>query len=177
MYNISNPELINCTFYKNIASVSGGGIRNSSSVPTSITNCIFWNDLPNEMYNVTLTNVSYSDIQNWTSGGTSNINSDPCFADAANPSGLDGVFGTWDDGLRIMAYSKCVDKANGNPALSTDMTGRARVDVPYADNINVGPLPISVLMNLRQSGSLMMMHPLAVMASHGDCLQISPGCF
>ncbi|GAH64971.1 unnamed protein product, partial [marine sediment metagenome] len=97
-------------------------------------------------------NFSYCDIRGcggspdrggvWDSNfGTDlggNIDSSPLFTDANSPAGLDGVFGTFDDGLRVLACSPCVDVADGNAAPETDIAGRARIDVFYADNNGVG---------------------------------------
>jgi len=44
-------------------------------------------------------------------------------------AGSDGVYGTLDNSLRILAGSPCVDAADGNTALSSDMLGIGRLDV------------------------------------------------
>jgi hypothetical protein len=140
MYNDhSSPTIINCTFSGNYAATKGGGISNYFS-DYNVTNCIFWG---NHAYNINYNEI-YNDNSNPTFEycdiegdyvGVGNIKSDPNFVDTTNPAGPDGAFGTWDDGLRIMAYSPCVDKANSSVDgfQVTDITGRERVDVPYAN--------------------------------------------
>lgn len=67
-----------------------------------------------------------------------NIDKDPRFEDSDNPAGTDGVFGTQDDGLRLKMISPCIDAADGDAALDTDMCGDARVDMDFALNFGVG---------------------------------------
>lgn len=49
-------------------------------------------------------------------------------------AGPDGIFGTLDDGLRLMADSPCIDAADGDAAPSTDILARPRFDTKYVDN-------------------------------------------
>jgi probable HAF family extracellular repeat protein len=99
-----------------------------------ITNCIFWaNTAPAdqqiEALGIAEPNVTYCNVQDGYEG-VGNIDSDPCFVDANNPAGADGVFGTLDDGLRIAAESNCVDvgdpNADPNDAGTVDVTGYDR---------------------------------------------------
>lgn len=62
----------------------------------------------------------------------------PCFVDANNPAGFDGIFGTIDDGLRLGVGSSCIDAANGGAAPSTDALGLGRVDIPEVSNTGIG---------------------------------------
>ncbi|UCE99901.1 MAG: hypothetical protein JSV82_02215, partial [Planctomycetota bacterium] len=113
----SSPTLTNCTFTGNTATTGGGMFNHDSSNPT-VTNCIFWDDTPDEIFNSnSSTTVTYSDIQGGWSG-TGNIDEDPCFVDA---DGLDDIFGTEDDNLRLLSASPCVDKGD-NTALPADTT-------------------------------------------------------
>ena len=72
----SHSTLTNCSFDENEA-VVGGGIYNNWSSPT-VTNCVLWNDLPDEINNTNGSSpvVTYSDIQffSGTYPGTGNIN-------------------------------------------------------------------------------------------------------
>ena len=142
---MAHSTLINCTFSGNLA-VRGGGLSNyNSGALSDVTNCIFWGNYASDGYQYNEIsygegadepNVNYCDVKGGGFIGLGNINSDPYFIYADDPVGADHVFGTWDDGLRIMAYSPCVDKASDAAAdfPETDITGRGRIDVPYTEN-------------------------------------------
>jgi parallel beta-helix repeat protein/predicted outer membrane repeat protein len=77
------PELANCTLYGNAAHQAGGGIANFSQSDLEVTNCILWNDTPDEVHNSGSSNyITYSCIQGGHAG-TGNIDLDPQFVDAA----------------------------------------------------------------------------------------------
>jgi len=115
-----NPIVTNCTFSGNTATGyqetpgAGGGMCNGGSNPT-VTNCILWNDTPNEIYNYDITpTVTYSDVQQGYAG-TGNIDFDPLFAD--------------DDG-RLLAASPCIDAGNNADVpsgVTTDLDGNPRI--------------------------------------------------
>jgi predicted outer membrane repeat protein len=96
--NDSSPSLINVTISSNTAIYSnGGGILCDDNSNPSLTNCIMWNDSPEEIYiesgSVTAT---YSDIQGgWA--GSGNINEDPLFV------------GTGADPYSLLEDSPCID--------------------------------------------------------------------
>jgi len=75
-----NVKLINCTFNGNVAG-RGGAISGDYPYESTflLSNCILWNDKPQEIYTpTTLPVVTYSDVQRgWP--GQGNINADPCF--------------------------------------------------------------------------------------------------
>jgi hypothetical protein len=144
--NGTSPTIINCTFYGN----EGRGMYNSALIinpppegepepsnPT-VTNCIFWHN-GNEIYNTGTSTpiVTYSDIEGGYAG-EGNKESDPCFVDANNIAGPDGIFGTYDDGLQIKSTSPCIDAANGNVAPLTDILDHIRVDINNVNNTGIG---------------------------------------
>ena len=65
------------------------GCSTGISSPT-VTNAIFWGNTPDQIYNdgTGSATITYSDIQNWTSGGTGNINADPLLGPLANNGGF-----------------------------------------------------------------------------------------
>jgi predicted outer membrane repeat protein len=75
----SNPTLTNITIFGNNATTSGGGMYNENQSSPTVTNSIYWANTPDQIVNITSssTDVSYSDIQNWASGGTGNIKTNP----------------------------------------------------------------------------------------------------
>ena len=78
----SKTILNNCTFSSNSAIENGGAIYLGEGGAAILTNCILWDDTPQEIYMHLLSGVSvatYSNIQDgWP--GVTNISVDPCFA-------------------------------------------------------------------------------------------------
>lgn len=112
MHNyVDSPTLINCTFSANSAN-QGGGMFNDHSNPT-LTNCILWADIPEEVYMSGGTAlITYSDVQGGWSG-IGNIYADPLFADAD---------------LRLSAGSPCIDAGDKSAVLvATDLDGNPRI--------------------------------------------------
>jgi hypothetical protein len=107
MFNVyGSPTVTNCAFSGNSAVTNGGGIFNDWDSYPTVTNCILWGDLPNEIVNNNNSNptVAYSDVQGgW--GGLGNINTDPYFMEAVNPDP-----NLWN--LRLKADSPCIDAGN-----------------------------------------------------------------
>jgi hypothetical protein len=142
-------ELTNCTFSGNEATVDGGAMGSQTYSP-KVTNCIFWDDTSEEIFNYNNASPIFKHCNIQGSGGSSswdtdfgtdgggNIDIDPCFADANTPAGADGILGTLDDGLRLMADSPCVDAADGNSAPSTDSLGLGRIDIEDVNNTGTG---------------------------------------
>jgi hypothetical protein len=135
--------------YNRYVSSYGGS---SSSPP--IRNCIFWDNYAktagNEIYNETDCdpNISYSDVKecggsgsgwdpNVGADGGGNIDLDPNFVDFFNPTGYDGLWMTYDDGLAI-DNTRCIDAGNGNLAPAKDIIGSSRYDDPNWTNIGAG---------------------------------------
>ena len=93
---------------------------NWQSSPT-VTNCILWNDTPEEIYNDddpnSVPTVTYSDMQGGY-GGTGNIDDDPLFVDAVGGD------------LRLAGGSPCIDAGDNAavpPGLTTDLDGHPRI--------------------------------------------------
>lgn len=120
-------DAVNSTFTANYASEKGGayfGLTGSGR----LTNCILWNDTPQEVYSlVDTTEIGYSDVQGDVSTGQGNIDADPQFRDALGP---DGVAGTLDDDLYLLLDSPCIDVGNNETLLesiATDLAGEDRI--------------------------------------------------
>ncbi len=157
-----SPTLINCTFVGNEANQDGGGgLLNWETSNPNIINCIFWGNsaaYPNtaQIFNYdsgSLGYVRHCTVQGGINNidyylpidGGGNIDSDPCFADMNDPEGLDGVFGTADDGLRLTADSNCIDRGDSSAvSIELDATGNVRrADDPNSgDNNGSGPAPM-----------------------------------
>ena len=157
----SSPNLVNCTFNKNSATGTGsygygGGMCTSLSCSPVVTNCIFWGNTAvsgsNEVNNCATQTFKNCDIKGCMTGGSwntilgtdggGNIDVDPNFADANNPAGLDGIFGTSDDGLQLQIFdpnlTSCVDAADGNTAPAADLRGHGRIDLEFMPNTGSG---------------------------------------
>jgi parallel beta-helix repeat protein len=151
----SDIVFTNCTFYGNGADAGGALYGGAASTPI-LTNCILWNDHPEEivelMANVT---VRYSDVMfGWP--GEENLGADPVFVD---PDGPDGDPFTWQDNdFRLDTGSPCVDAGNNHyvpideldlddnnirtERLPLDLAGGPRfLDDPLADDTGMPDLP------------------------------------
>jgi hypothetical protein len=153
-FDEASPTITNCTFFGNTADYGGGISNMSSSTNPKLTNCIVWgndaNDSGDEVYNSGSAdpNFSYCDVNgcggsgswdpNFGTDGGGNIDSDPCFIDSNTLAGSDGIFGTFDDGIRLALDSPCVDAADGDAGVSTDMFGHGRIDVVDVNNTGTG---------------------------------------
>jgi hypothetical protein len=119
------PSLTNCTICDNEAWYLGGALRSGSAV---LTNCILWNDIPDEI-SFSDSTVSFCDVQGgW--GGAGNIDADPLFVD---PDGPDNDPATWEDNdYRLSAGSPCIDAGDSGavPADGLDLDGDGDVDEP-----------------------------------------------
>ncbi len=127
-----SPEIVNCTISENTATTNGGAVvLYDWSYPT-LTNCILWNDTPEEIHILVdggAPDPTYCNIDGgWT--GTGNIDSDPLFV---NPSNYD---------FTLTATSPCID--TGDPASPLDPDGtRNDMGAYYYDQSSL-PAPENV---------------------------------
>jgi hypothetical protein len=126
MYNfVSNPTVTNCTFSGNTASSNGGGMCNVLGGSLTVTNCILWDNTPDEIIDwLSTATVTFSDVQGGYTG-TGNINAAPCFVNANSPDP-----NLWN--LRLKPESPCIDVGDNLVipppiGLSTDFDGRPRI--------------------------------------------------
>ena len=157
----SSPTITNCTFSANVATAatSGGAVCGSGNSTTTISNSLFYGNkigssttnVCSDIKNLTThtTTISNSLVQlnsgSYTSGNSNAFtsatnmvyNQDPLFSGHGGPDGVDNVWMTEDDGLRLNSNSPAVD-AGLNSAISgysTDIVGTARV---VNTNVNMG---------------------------------------
>jgi predicted outer membrane repeat protein len=111
--------IINCTFSDNEAH-NGGAIRLSADSFPTISNSIFWSNIPNGIAGDGVPTVTYSDIQGGYSG-EGNIDDAPLFMDITDPDPVN-----WN--LRLQLESPCIDAGDDlTPALpATDLDGKPR---------------------------------------------------
>ncbi|MCK4782330.1 MAG: right-handed parallel beta-helix repeat-containing protein, partial [Desulfobacteraceae bacterium] len=148
-YNSSSPKITNCTFSGNHGYYGGGIYNQGSSDDPNLVNCILWDNTADFSCSDIYYNYSpndpilhYCDIEDARYYDEANkvYNTDPEFIDADDPDGADDIFGTLDDGLWVSTTSVCVDAADGNNAPAADITGRARIDIPYVDDDGSGTI-------------------------------------
>ncbi|MES2628555.1 MAG: hypothetical protein V4616_06250, partial [Bacteroidota bacterium] len=129
---VANAAAIsNCTFYKNISTVTPGTVQARSGNTTTVTNCIF-----QEAVSTTGVTPTYSRVTE-TSTGTGNINADPMFVDSVNGN------------FRLQSTSLCINGGDpafiqGNDSLDLDSLTRVkdgRVDMGAYE----GSLPAAVV--------------------------------
>ncbi len=112
--------IANCTFYANSGEAIGGGLLLTHEPAKTVVNTIFWKNLAPVGNDISL----YGDVELVESH---NLYADPGFAD---PSGFDGISGTLDDDLHLLAGSPAIDAGDNAslPAgLTTDLDGEPRI--------------------------------------------------
>lgn len=159
--NQSMPVLTNCMFSGNIAVGLGGGMSNQYAGPTltnctfsgnsavsrgglslyngnaTLTNCIFWDNIPDEIGGSYTITFRYSDIKGgWSGDGVNNIDGDPCFADVdANDFHLKSQAGRWDPNTKTWVQddvtSPCIDAGDPNSPIGLE-------PFPNGGRVNMG---------------------------------------
>ena len=129
----SRPTVVNCTLSNNRVRDLGGGVSGDSTLV--FVNSILWGNSAHgvrderaQIYGGT-PDVSYCCVEGWTGelGGDGNVGSSPLFVDAL---GADGIAGTADDDLRLLAGSPCVDAGRNESlpaATNVDLDGNPRI--------------------------------------------------
>ncbi|MBN1127300.1 MAG: right-handed parallel beta-helix repeat-containing protein, partial [Sedimentisphaerales bacterium] len=130
----ASPVVTNCTIIFNTTSVVGGGLYSSGSPAPILTNCILWENVPEQVaVDGDAPVITYSDIQDGYAG-QGNINADPQFVDAADGNYTLMINATYfrspsDYQWYVKPISPCVDSgsndASGLPI--TDMPGNERI--------------------------------------------------
>ena len=151
----SSPTITNSTFSTNSATSDGGAIYNASSLPI-IKNTIIWGNTGSGTQGIFSSggtpNVTYSIIQGaGVYAGTGNSLTDPLFVNAADPNGVDNIWGTADDGLSIQNSSPAINAGTSTGAPVADITGFTRVGNPdmgayeySSTNANLNDLTMSI---------------------------------
>lgn len=149
-----NPGFTNCTFHNNLAMVRGGALYNEGFTfmgtqvlnQTVVNTILFANNAPegSEVFTMGSGNTTFSHSLILFSGGSgagwnpavgidggNNIDTSPGFVMAADPDGADNIFGTDDDGLRLMPISPAISAGNsaapGLMGVSIDFRGGPRI--------------------------------------------------
>ncbi|MBT3289614.1 MAG: hypothetical protein HN380_19875 [Victivallales bacterium] len=141
-YMISFPTLSGCVFLRNRASEGGGMYcyeKYYGSLPV-LSNSIFWDNgdgiVGGDKSKFTHNLLDVADLSDWPA---SNSNADPQFADVSDPDGPDDIWGTADDGLRLLLGSPGIDAGDNAavpPGLDTDLAGNARIQ---GGTVDLGP--------------------------------------
>jgi len=134
----ANVELVNCTFYGNLAgALPGGNLIYALRGNLLVSGSIFWDnefDQAVELGAAATARVDYS-LYAGPGAGQGNVAGPPGFVD---PVGVDGILGTADDDFSLGPLSVCID-AGANSALPRD-----RHDLDRDGNVDE-PLPFDLL--------------------------------
>ena len=109
----SSPTITNSTITGN-SGLGGGGMcfEFSSLYSPTITNCILWNDVPDEIFNhSSVITITYSDVQGGLEG-EGNIDSDPLLVGGGD--------------YHLQPGSPCIDTGTSGDAPHTDFEGDTR---------------------------------------------------
>jgi hypothetical protein len=140
----SGLELVNCTFGRNTATNAAlfGGI--------TMQNAVVWDNVSETL--AIASSFSYSDMQGLA---VDNPNTDPKFADPANPKGADGNWATTDDGYNIKPISYLINAGASTSLITQDITGVSRTGNPDlgAYEAASGPCTLSIAIASNPAGT------------------------
>jgi hypothetical protein len=110
-----SPSIVNCTITKNVATGTGGAIRVEALTSPVVTNCILWNDGPDEITKDegSAPSVRYCDVQGGYPG-EGNFHGDPLFVDAVKGD------------YHLSVSSPCMYAGTAEGAPDTDIEGNRR---------------------------------------------------
>ncbi len=130
-YPLSTPQIINTTFSNNVSTnlpLTGGIYNDSQFSKINAVNSIFWGSGDGVSDNGTASTVTNCIIPGTIYPGNSSGN--PLFANAnaSTIKGIDGLWRTADDGLRLNVGSPAINTGNGTAVINTltDITGANR---------------------------------------------------
>lgn len=125
----------NCTIVNNTAANWGGGIYNEDSSNMIIRNTIIWGNTGRYVthpagsdagitWNILEPDIRYSLLQTYSTY-SSNITGNPLFVNQSLGAGADGLWLTYDDGLRLTGCSPAID-AGQSTSLTSDIIRNPR---------------------------------------------------
>lgn len=138
----SAADIRNCTIVQNTANVAGGAMYNYNSGPYLI-NAIVWNNTSAGFPGIANNGSTVTGISCNLQGGygpssipcSNCFSAEPQFINADFPEGIDGKWGSRDDGLRITACSPGIDKGVNGSTEGVDMANQTReIDIPSISN-------------------------------------------
>ena len=138
------PTIVNSIFWQNTAAAEGNQIWASAGAGTLAL------ELSHTRVQTGPPNIER--VLGATVNTTSLLSQDPLFANASAPSGLDGVFGTADDGLNLVPNSPALDAGVNTPFelggavenVTTDLTGASRIqDNGNGATVNLGAYEVA----------------------------------
>ncbi len=134
------PEIVNCCFFNNSASSNGGGISNSSSIPV-VTNCILWEDTPEEVFNSSSSPiVTYCNVQGgYGIPADNNISGTPMWV---NPGSGD---------FHLSPNSPCINSGSDAAAagINVDFEGDPRMVGTVDMGVDEAAVIVGVMVNLQ----------------------------
>ncbi|MCP1381972.1 right-handed parallel beta-helix repeat-containing protein [Runella salmonicolor] len=138
----SAADIRNCTIIQNTANVAGGAMYNYNSIPYIINVIVWYNTSPSfsgiANNGSGVTGYSSNLEQGWGANGitcSNCLNANPQFINIDFPAGIDGKWGSRDDGLRVTSCSPGIDKGTNGSTEGVDMANQIReIDIPSIDN-------------------------------------------
>ncbi len=127
----------NCTLSNNTAASTtqpnSNAVGIDAGATASFNNTIVWGSAAQQIANSGTANYSYSDVKGITPPATS-VNTNPLFLNAGNAVGVDGTWGTADDGLRLFITSGAINSGSNVLApAGTDVAGGVRIQGTTVD--------------------------------------------